>query len=421
MIRALIIADDLTGAMDTAVHFAGRGLSTQILAKLPEKEGSQKTEGGAALTDDRWLMSDAEVVAVNADSRHLPADQAHRIVYDLAKKAEEAGIPCIYKKTDSAMRGNVGAELSALRQAMDLEMLPFIPAYPRLGRIVAEGTLLINGIPAAQTALGKDPIDPLVSSEVDSILKHTAPAEETARIRVFDASSEEDLVRTAEMLGERVFVCAGCGGFAEILAEKLSERYADAGIVSPENAADPKIPRAGMLLICGSLHENSLLQVEDARRHGYPVRTIPERLLYGEARNDCKAADASDDTAEDGFIKETLGSLMSEEICILTTTDTQKPSGDIDIKKRELVQAGVGRIVRRICDAGGVGSLCIFGGDTLLAVMRSLGIDLIRISREVLPGVVLGSIEYRDRTIPIITKAGSFGAPDLIRDLLPQL
>ena len=63
-------------------------------------------------------------------------------------------------------------------------------------------------------------------------------------------------------------------------------------------------------------------------------------------------------------------------------------------------------------------SLCIFGGDTLLAVMRTLQVDLMRIRKEVQPGVVLGSIEYRGRTIPVITKAGSFGEADLIGKLL---
>ena len=431
MIRALIIADDLTGAMDTAVHFAGRGFSTQVLTRLPEKEGSRKAEKEPVFTEDGWLLSDTEVVAVNANSRHLSADQAYRIVYDLAKKAWKAGISCIYKKTDSALRGNVGAELSALRRALGMEMLPFIPAYPRLGRTVVDGVLLINGIPAAQTALGRDPIDPLASSEVDGILKNTAPAGETEQIRVFDAASGEDLVRTAEMLGDRVFVCAGCGGFAEVLAEKLSERCGNTIRIVPENAEDLQLPQGGMLLVCGSLHENSLLQVEDAGRYGYPVRMIPENILFGKAGNDCgcimKAANVSEDgdtpgyefedTAGSEFIKEIEEILKSEKICILTTTDLKKPSDDIDIQNRELVQAGVGRIVLKICEAGCVNSLCIFGGDTLLAVMRKLGIDLMRIRREVQPGVVLGSIEYRERTIPVLTKAGSFGAPDLIRNL----
>lgn len=424
MIRAVIIADDLTGAMDTAVHFAAQGFSTQVLTELPEKKGGREAESDPLFTEDRWLLSDAEVVAVNANSRHLPADQAYRIVYDLAKKAWKAGISCIYKKTDSALRGNVGAELSALRQALGMELLPFIPAYPRLGRTVVDGILLINGIPALQTALGSDPIDPLVSSDVDDILKNTAPAGEAAQIRIFDAASEEDLDRTAEILGDRVFVCAGCGGFAEILAEKLSERCGDTGRIVPENAKDPQIPQGGMLLICGSLHENSLLQVEDAGRHGYPVRLIPENILFGEARNDCscmmKAANAYEDADTVGyeFIKEIEEILTSEKICILTTTDLEKPSDDIDIQNRELVQAGVGRIVLEVCEAGCINSLCVFGGDTLLAVMRKLGVDLMKIRKEVWPGVVLGSIKYRERTIPVLTKAGSFGAPDLIRKLL---
>lgn len=419
MIKAIMIADDLTGAMDTAVHFAAAGLSTRVLVRLPDESGGQPAGTMAVPAGNGWLREEADVLAVNTDTRHLPADAAYRIVYALAVQAGKAGIPCVYKKTDSALRGNVGAELSALRRALGMNMLPFIPAYPRLGRTVEEGCLFINGVPAMETALGRDPIDPLTSSRVSEILGSTAPAGEASKILVFDAASREDLAGAAKTLGDRVFVCAGCGGFAEILAEKLSERFGGDGLNAPVTAEDSGIPQGGMLLICGSLHEKSLLQVEEAGRQGYPVRVIPDKILMEDTREECGGTSEPDHTADKArqlFAGETAAILASGKICILSTTGTSKDAPDIH--KCRLVRNGVGRTVREICDTGCVKSLCIFGGDTLLAVMRTLQVDLMRIRREVQPGVVLGSIEYRGRTIPVITKAGSFGEADLIGKLL---
>ena len=422
MLKAIIIADDLTGAMDTAVHFAAAGLSVRVLVRLPDETGGQPAGMLAAPAGNGQLWEEADVLAVNADTRHLPADAAGHIVYDLAAQAGKAGIPCVYKKTDSALRGNVGAELSALRRALGMKILPFIPAYPRLGRTVEEGCLFIDGVPAMETALGRDPIDPLTSSRVCEILGNTTSEEEASKILVFDAASREDLLRIAGTLGDRVFVCAGCGGFAEILAEKLSERFADEGLNAPETAEDPRIPEGGMLLICGSLHEKSLLQVEEAGRQGHPVRVIPEKILLEETREEYGGTpepghtDHTAGAAGQLFVRETAATLASGKICILSTTGTLQPAPAI--QKRRLVQNGVGRIVREICDTGCMKSLCIFGGDTLLAVMRTLQVDLMKIRKEVLPGVVLGSIEYRGRTIPVITKAGSFGEADLIGKLL---
>ena len=57
------------------------------------------------------------------------------------------GIPHIYKKTDSALRGNIGAELEAMMQASGEEQLPFVPAFPQIGRTTVNGTHFIEGVP----------------------------------------------------------------------------------------------------------------------------------------------------------------------------------------------------------------------------------------------------------------------------------
>ena len=99
MIHLFVIADDFTGALDTGVQFASYGAATKVVVGT----GLQALEADAQ----------TQVLVVDAETRHLPAAQAYDTVYRLVRWAKEKKIGCIYKKTDSALRGNIGAELSA--------------------------------------------------------------------------------------------------------------------------------------------------------------------------------------------------------------------------------------------------------------------------------------------------------------------
>ena len=102
MIGLFIIADDFTGALDTGVQFAAKGIPTRVI-----------TDPAADLARD-W--GDARVLVLDAETRHLPPLEAYDTVYHAARQAVEIGIPYLYKKTDSALRGNVGAELTVKLQ-----------------------------------------------------------------------------------------------------------------------------------------------------------------------------------------------------------------------------------------------------------------------------------------------------------------
>ena len=86
MVKLLMIADDFTGALDTGVQFAKRGISTQIFTKqkLCEKD----------------IKEDTEVLVVDTESRPMTRDDAYRAVYDLACWAVRHGVEIIFKKSN---------------------------------------------------------------------------------------------------------------------------------------------------------------------------------------------------------------------------------------------------------------------------------------------------------------------------------
>ena len=120
MVTLLIIADDFTGALDTSVHFAKRQISTLATTNRDI---------------DFWsLPPDIQVLAIDTETRHLPGEEAYRIVLDVARRAVKAGIPYLYKKTDSTLRGNIGAELSALMDGLPCGAINIFETAPSTKR-----------------------------------------------------------------------------------------------------------------------------------------------------------------------------------------------------------------------------------------------------------------------------------------------
>lgn len=91
MVKMLIIADDFTGALDTGIQFAKKGIITQVII------GSR--------TEQIKVSETARVLVVDLETRPMKAEDAYSAVYQLTRWAIRFSIPIIYKKTDSALRG----------------------------------------------------------------------------------------------------------------------------------------------------------------------------------------------------------------------------------------------------------------------------------------------------------------------------
>ena len=201
MIHLFVIADDFTGALDTGVQFASYGAATKVVVGT----GLQALEADAQ----------TQVLVVDAETRHLPAAQAYDTVYRLVRWAKEKKIGCIYKKTDSALRGNIGAELSAALAADGGDRLHFVPAFPNLDRVTRGGVHYIGGVPVAQSVFGKDPFEPVTHSRVEDILHEQTDtlcayipgggsAEGKAGVLVYEAQTNRDMAQIADRLAARL-------------------------------------------------------------------------------------------------------------------------------------------------------------------------------------------------------------------------
>lgn len=387
MIKLFIIADDFTGALDTGVQFAAHGASTRVVTRLECNLASE----------------DVDVLVLDAETRHLPPTDAYWVVREAVLAAR--GVPYVYKKTDSVLRGNIGAELAAAMDARGVEGMPFIPELPSMGRVAREGIYYVGGVPVSKSPLGQDPFDPVTTSDIRALI--TRQTDRTVSIRelgvntkasfsgivAYDAETDEDLVRIGRELGlERLHLSAGCAGFAAVLAEMLEFTGTAPNISS--------VPRA-FFMICGSVNPVTRVQVAKAIEAGFT------RIWMG------------DESA--------LNGPMTSRMILDANQQIEKPAilpgGD---EERLRILTELTSAAKGFLDRGLDATLMCVGGDTLMALMKAVGVSTLTPLCEVTKGVVLTSFDYAPpgsglRTYYILSKSGGFGEPDLLRQLAGQI
>ena len=153
----VVIADDLTGANDTALQFFSKGAVTEILLdynKIPVKN----------LPIDTW--------AVSTESRNKEGEEAARRTKEACHSFKnKMDVDFFYKKIDSTIRGNFGCEIMAAIEAVEADCAVVVPAFVQEGRITIGGYQLVKGVPVERTEAARDPHMPVYESSVVNILK----------------------------------------------------------------------------------------------------------------------------------------------------------------------------------------------------------------------------------------------------------
>lgn len=214
-LQLAIIADDLTGALDAAAPFAGRGLATIVVANPSDLEEA--------------LAEAPAVLSVSTRSREITPDDAMREVARVVE-ALPSGVR-LFKKVDSRLKGNIEAELSALPSGR----LLVLPAIPEFGRVVRGGGLEGFGV--------EKPV-PIAA----------ALGRHAARAAIPDTGTREEMAKALAAAGDALLV--GARGLAEAMAATLPE--------GPVGCDLP--PQRRATFVVGSRDPITLAQVEALRR-----------------------------------------------------------------------------------------------------------------------------------------------------------
>ena len=414
MVKMLIIADDFTGALDTGIQFAKKGIITQIVVGLQ--------------TERITVSETACVLVVDLETRPMKAQEAYRAVYKLTKWAIGIGVPIIYKKTDSALRGNVGAELSAVVDASG-ENLYFVPAFPDLGRVTLKGIHYIGNVPLENSAFKEDPFEPVHASYLPDILGDYAKGKvkciecqerkeaynrEKKKIIIFDAGSNKDMeVRLKELKAERKLnYLAGCAGFAALLPAALGFE----GVVY-RNYQKKK----GIYVACGSLNPITREQVIYAEQRGFlRISLTPRQKL-----------DTGYYETEEGklFLEKVYRQCMCNTRMIIDTFDRREgetrryarmmgmDAEEIRFSITKCHSIIAGYLIERGMDY----TICMTGGDTLMGLMKLVENPEFIPVCEISQGVVLSRLKWKDKSLQIVSKSGGFGAVNVLTEIADKL
>ncbi len=140
----MIVADDLTGALDSAVPFAARGLNVRVVLDHE------------ALVDA--AAASPNVLAINTRSRNVPAHLAAEGVVQAWGVVAPLSPWLVMKKVDSRLQGSCRAEVAALLALSGRSAILACPAVPDQQRVVhngqAQGRGMISSVNVAQIFAG---------------------------------------------------------------------------------------------------------------------------------------------------------------------------------------------------------------------------------------------------------------------------
>jgi len=214
-----LLADDLTGACDSAAPFLGEG---RVLVSI-----------WPAFAPD----SSAACLAISTETRDGTPEEARTRSRQAVHLLLTAGANRIFRKVDSRLRGHLREELAGALDAWPGRCL-LAPALPAEGRLTVGGRQLVDG----------------AAIDIGTLL------DGLERVEIRDAATDDDLSALAAAVdADRELMPAGTNGLAAALARG--------------SAAAPGWPACARPLgLVGSKTEVSVAQVEAALAAGWEVR-----------------------------------------------------------------------------------------------------------------------------------------------------
>ena len=421
-----IVADDLTGANDTALQFFIKGSNTEIIFETDETVQNHPNVGTFALT---------------TETRNIDAKTAAQKVWEGAKKLKDnLSVEYFYKKIDSTLRGNVAVETLAMLDAIGYDAAVIAPAFIREGRITIGGYQLLKGVPIERTDAARDPYAPIYDSYIPDILKKsvnenfynsiatiqlnvvakgagpiTAKLNELVqngkKLIVVDAVSAIDLEQIVLAIAKSQFNILPVGSAG--LANALGNVWLPESNVEPVQKVIPKLPK---LILSGS--KNSMtsaqinkLRLDDDIDNVYCIDlklqdillndsdSMAERIVHNFGKNNIVVAHVNKIEEEmteekgkeilidEGITKETLAAMITDYLA------------DIALKVKNKAEC----------------ILITIGGETSFKCTNILNCGYLQVVDSILPAI---SLCMDSNAGFIVTKSGNMGSITALVDIV---
>ncbi len=412
------IADDFTGGTDLANNLVKTGFRSVQTLGIP---GSAKTT----------IDSDAVVVALK--TRTCPPEQAVQESLEALEWLRTLGCKQFYFKYcstfDSTPRGNIGPVIDALLAALGSDFTIVCPAFPDNGRTVYRGHLFVNDVLLSESGMQNHPLTPMTDPNLVRFLSTQtstkvglirfdrinqgpkAIIQEIEKLRsdgihiaVTDCLGNADLITLGSSVKDLTLVTGGSG-----LALGLAANF---GLSGAAPISVPAFP-GGRAILAGSCSKMTLRQIEHAKaacRH----RQISVQNL----------AKDSDTVIRDVLAWATETRTEPKPLLIYTSETVEgltKNQNELGGERTGLLcEHALAEIASSLID-NGVAQLIVAGGETSGAVVKRLGLDLLKIGPEIDPGVPWTLATGPGKQLALALKSGNFGSEDFFTKAWEQL
>lgn len=413
--KIAMIADDLTGANDSGVQLVRYGLRTTVVMNGMES-----------------IPDDSDVVIFDTDSRALPQQEAYRKVKEISTFLKKKSFDVIYKKIDSTMRGNIGAEINALYEVFQPDFVIIAPGFPTNGRQIIDGFHYLNGRLLHETEVGQDPKTPVKESYIPKLVMDQTQREvrlithqqlslgasiikeqlrqwkqENISYLVFDSSNEQDLKDISTLFSGLHYsvLWVGSAGLAQYLPVMSGFRNEQNHLQLPK-ASSP------VMLVAGSVSRVTRHQLDKVLTNpNVEAVEVNSSLLVMDRHSRQKECDRAYNEALDALGHHRHVALFSsgspEDIKNARYFGLQAGLNSTEVSN--MISCCLGEIAAGLIENCEISRVVLTGGDTARQVFnqfQATGLDLLD---EVEPGIPVGRLNGK-KELFVITKAGGFGS-----------
>ena len=368
------------------------------------------------------------MLIVDTESRSDSKEDAYRKSFRTGKICSSHNFRYVYKKLDSTMRGNIGAEISGLMDSMDFREVIVAPALPVYGRTTKNGYVYVNGSLLEETETAHDPKTPVSDSFIPAILSQQCNRKTVvinfedvrkgveflvnrireehkkgASIVVVDAIEEKDLntLASAVIRMDKKMLYAGSTGFAQFLSEHFNIRE----------------EKNSNIVIAGSVSQTTMSQLNHAIENlEVSVIDTDIDMILSKGQKQEKARILK-------IVKEAAG--QGKNIIIRSAATKKIADQSFETGKKygldsfRVIAAFIGEIARDIIQGVAIKGILLTGGDIAIKTTRCLGASGMVINGEILPGIPYGHFTDENlEKIKIATKAGGFGEESAVTEIL---
>ncbi len=416
------IADDFTGATDLANTLVRNGMRTV------------QTIGVPASASGADVDTDADAIVVALKSRTIPArDAVAQSLAALRWLREQGCRQFVFKYCstfDSTDAGNIGPVSDALLDALGSDFTIACPAFPENGRTIFRGHLFVADALLNQSGMEHHPLTPMTDANLVRVLQRQSASKvgllrydtvaqgtgaigaridalrgEGVRLAVADAISDADLLALGEACAALPLITGGSG-----IALGLPENFRRAGLLPARSDAAQVPPVDGHgVVLAGSASRATNAQVAHWIAQQRPaLRIDPLRLARGDA-----------------VVDEALAFARDHDAAVLIYATAQPDQ--VKAVQAELGVARAGELVEHALagiaaglKARGTRRFVVAGGETSGAVVQALGVQALRIGKQIAPGVP-ATVTLDARPLALALKSGNFGGENFFDEALRAL